>query len=82
MKKLLTELEEIRVQNLKLQKQIDLLVKIATNITNTHNDLIKSTKSQTHVILENNERLGHLENFMTALQEEVSEDFNPDKIIN
>ena len=76
----MTELEEIRVHNIKLQKQIDLLVKIATNITATHNDLVQATKSQTTVILENNQRLGHLENFMTALQEEVMPE--SEKIIN
>jgi tRNA(Phe) wybutosine-synthesizing methylase Tyw3 len=76
----MTELEEIRIHNIKLQKQIDLLVKIATNITATHNDLVQATKSQTTVILENNQRLGHLENFMTALQEEVMPE--SDKIIN
>ena len=76
----MTELEEIRIHNIKLQKQIDLLVKIATNITKTHNDLVLATKNQTTVILENNQRLGHLENFMTALQEEVMPE--SDKIIN
>tara|TARA_Y100001951_G_scaffold98806_1_gene100019 strand:+ start:1582 stop:1812 length:231 start_codon:yes stop_codon:yes gene_type:complete len=76
----MTELEEIRIHNIKLQKQIDLLVKIATNITATHNDLVQATKSQTTVILENNQRLGHLENFMTALQEEVMPE--SEKIIN
>lgn len=76
----MTELEEIRVHNIKLQKQIDLLVKIATKITKTHNDLVQATKSQTQVIIENNQRLGHLENFMTALQEEVMPE--SEKIIN
>ena len=76
----MTELEEHRLQIIRLQKQIDLLVKIATNLTGTHNDITRSIKSQTTVILENNERLGHLENFMTALQEEVMPE--PDKIIN
>jgi flagellar biosynthesis chaperone FliJ len=74
------ELEEHKVQIIKLQKQIDLLVKIATNLTGTHNDITRSIKSQTTVILENNERLGHLENFMTALQEEVMPE--SEKIIN
>ena len=76
----MTELEEHKVQIIRLQKQIDLLVKIATNITKTHNDLVQATKSQTSVILENNQRLGHLENFMTALQEEVMPE--SEKIIN
>ena len=42
----MTELEEHRIQIIRLQKQIDLLVKIATNLTGTHNDITKSIKSQ------------------------------------
>ncbi len=77
----MTKLEEIEVQNIKLQKQIDLLTTLLTQISASHNELVKNAKSQATVTLDCNKRLGHLESFMTALQEEVMPE--PDnKIIN
>jgi len=76
----MTKLEEIEVQNIKLQKQIDLLTTLLTQISASHNEIVKNVKSQATVTLHNNKRLDTIESFMTALQEEVMPE--PDKIIH
>ena len=78
----MTELEKQKIKLDNLQQQINLLTKILTQISGTHNELVKNAKSQATVTLDNNARLGTLENFLTALQEGITDDLDPDKIIN